>query len=141
MTDPKLQRDDDDEPFDPDRRVLCDDGLCVGVIGPDGRCKVCGKPGSGPPPDAKPKAAMAGAADPAERGDWRPGAVPAAGDDDGDDDDEGAAAEPAGGEPAAAGKPDFERTRVPCSDDMCTGIIGRGGRCGTCGKPWSRPGD
>ncbi len=38
MTDPKLQRDDDDdEPFDPERRVLCDDGLCVGVIGPDGR--------------------------------------------------------------------------------------------------------
>jgi hypothetical protein len=28
--------------FDPKRR-LCPDGACVGVIGPDGRCKVCGK--------------------------------------------------------------------------------------------------
>jgi hypothetical protein len=28
--------------FDPARR-LCDDGSCVGVIGPDGRCGVCGQ--------------------------------------------------------------------------------------------------
>lgn len=25
-------------------RVLCGDGNCIGVIGPDGICKVCGKP-------------------------------------------------------------------------------------------------
>jgi hypothetical protein len=25
-------------------RVLCSDGSCIGVVGPDGRCKVCGKP-------------------------------------------------------------------------------------------------
>jgi len=25
-------------------RVLCSDGNCIGVIGPDGKCKVCGKP-------------------------------------------------------------------------------------------------
>jgi hypothetical protein len=50
------QRDDDvaeeemampDEPdggpaFDPKRR-LCADGSCVGVLGPDGRCSVCGR--------------------------------------------------------------------------------------------------
>ena len=29
--------------FDPNRR-LCDDGSCVGVIGSDGRCGVCGQP-------------------------------------------------------------------------------------------------
>ena len=29
--------------FDPNRR-LCDDGACVGVVGPDGRCAVCGTP-------------------------------------------------------------------------------------------------
>lgn len=28
--------------FDASRR-LCDDGNCVGVIGPDGRCAVCGR--------------------------------------------------------------------------------------------------
>ena len=26
-----------------DQRQLCPDGACIGVIGPDGRCKVCGK--------------------------------------------------------------------------------------------------
>jgi len=26
-----------------DDRRLCPDGACVGVIGDDGRCKVCGK--------------------------------------------------------------------------------------------------
>ncbi len=29
--------------FDPNRR-LCDDGSCVGIIGEDGRCGVCGQP-------------------------------------------------------------------------------------------------
>ncbi len=28
--------------FDPNRR-LCDDGSCVGLIGPDGACTVCGQ--------------------------------------------------------------------------------------------------
>ena len=27
-----------------DNRVLCGDGNCIGVIGPDGKCKECGKP-------------------------------------------------------------------------------------------------
>lgn len=27
-----------------DERVLCSDGACIGVIGPDGKCKECGKP-------------------------------------------------------------------------------------------------
>jgi hypothetical protein len=26
-----------------DKRVLCSDGSCIGVIGSDGRCKECGK--------------------------------------------------------------------------------------------------
>jgi len=35
------QSDSDD---DWDKRVLCSDGACIGVIGPDGKCKECGKP-------------------------------------------------------------------------------------------------
>jgi hypothetical protein len=27
-----------------DNRILCRDGNCIGVIGPDGRCKECGTP-------------------------------------------------------------------------------------------------
>ncbi len=34
----------DAQPDDWDRRVLCSDGNCIGVIGPDGRCNECGKP-------------------------------------------------------------------------------------------------
>jgi hypothetical protein len=33
----------DDAPFDPTSRKLCPDGSCVGVIGADGLCKVCGR--------------------------------------------------------------------------------------------------
>jgi hypothetical protein len=32
--------------FDPGRR-LCDDGSCVGVVGADGRCNVCGQQAGG----------------------------------------------------------------------------------------------
>jgi hypothetical protein len=28
-----------------ENRILCSDGNCIGVIGPDGKCKECGKPG------------------------------------------------------------------------------------------------
>ena len=28
-------------------RRLCSDGNCIGVVGPDGRCKECGKPYAG----------------------------------------------------------------------------------------------
>jgi len=31
---------------DLDDRALCPDGACIGVIGPDGRCKVCGTGGA-----------------------------------------------------------------------------------------------
>jgi hypothetical protein len=39
MDDPKS----DEAPFDPTRRKLCPDGACVGVIGDDGVCRVCGR--------------------------------------------------------------------------------------------------
>jgi hypothetical protein len=36
----------EDAPADDEweNRVLCSDGNCIGVIGPDGKCKECGKP-------------------------------------------------------------------------------------------------
>lgn len=43
-------------------RRLCTDGSCVGVIGPNNKCKVCGKPGP-----MKAKAAPAGEATELER--------------------------------------------------------------------------
>jgi len=35
---------DDDGAMDWENRILCVDESCIGVIGPDGRCKECGKP-------------------------------------------------------------------------------------------------
>jgi hypothetical protein len=32
---------------DINERRLCSDGMCIGVIGPDGRCRECGKPYTG----------------------------------------------------------------------------------------------
>jgi DNA-directed RNA polymerase subunit RPC12/RpoP len=30
--------------LDPKKRLACSDGMCIGIIGPDGKCTVCGKP-------------------------------------------------------------------------------------------------
>jgi hypothetical protein len=38
---------DDDEADDWEKRTLCSDENCIGVIGPDGHCKECGKPYAG----------------------------------------------------------------------------------------------
>ncbi|UCG14283.1 MAG: hypothetical protein JSU72_07430 [Deltaproteobacteria bacterium] len=35
---------DEDGPIDFENRILCSDGTCIGVIGPDGLCKECGQP-------------------------------------------------------------------------------------------------
>lgn len=36
--------------FDPNQRLACPDGLCIGIIGADGKCTECGKPGAAPAP-------------------------------------------------------------------------------------------
>jgi hypothetical protein len=38
-----------------ERRPLCPDGACVGVLGPDGRCPVCGRIAGGPAGGASPR--------------------------------------------------------------------------------------
>ena len=95
---------------DPDleNREPCPDGRCVGVIGPDGRCGVCGQ---GRDTAANPEATDRVA--PAEV--EAPGPPSAA------------EAE----SPADAIDPD---ARILCWDDRCVGIIGGDGRCGTCGR-------
>jgi rubredoxin len=39
---PATEADASDDPWAD--RTLCIDGSCIGIIGPDGRCKECGKP-------------------------------------------------------------------------------------------------
>ena len=113
-------------------RTLCSDGSCVGVIGADGKCKVCGKPG------------VAGAADDDDdddeyddddEEDYEDE------DDDGDDDELAAAADELAGiappseiAAATAIAADDESDRKLCPDGGCVGLIGANGKCKVCGR-------
>jgi hypothetical protein len=102
---------DDANASDWENRRLCSDGNCIGVIGPDGRCKECGKPFAGGPasvvsPPPEPTAASINAVAP-----------------------------PVADEPAGAG--DGWENRRLCSDESCIGVIGPDGRCRECGKPFA----
>ncbi len=99
-----------------EKRQLCSDGNCIGVIGPDGRCKECGKPGEmgALPADRETEDPEASDAD--EHEDTE---APV------DTDDSEA--------PEAAGDDDWENRRL-CPDGNCIGVIGPDGRCKECGR-------
>jgi hypothetical protein len=100
--------------FDP-RRRLCPDGSCIGIIGSDGKCSVCGTLDRGaaaqsdvirsPPSDTA--------------------------DDLNVESDETAADE----DTADGSASGFDPNRRLCSDDDCIGVIGQDNRCRVCGKP------
>jgi hypothetical protein len=87
-----------------DDRELCPDGACIGVIGDDGLCKVCGAQGTAPAPGTPraPRPALA--------------AAPAA---------------PAAADLGAITVDDEDREL--CPDGSCIGLIGPDGRCKVCG--------
>lgn len=95
----KNQRDDDWE-----NRVLCSDESCIGVIGPDGRCKECGKPyAEQPAPEKHANQPEIEVGDDIERHE-------------------------------KPGQQDDWENRTLCSDESCIGVIGPDGRCKECGK-------
>lgn len=94
-------------------RVLCGDSSCIGLVGLDGRCKVCGLWGACPSQLAQ--AAELSPAAAAERPDAD--AAAAAPDDLGDADD-----------------PFVNDSRVLCPDEGCIGVVGGDGRCHVCGR-------
>jgi hypothetical protein len=106
-----------------DRRLLCSDESCIGVIGPDGRCKECGLEYQGELPWQAEEGETAGGAD-------REDAIspPVSADVAGGVEDDDEAAE-------AASDDEWDR-RVLCSDESCIGVIGPDGRCKECGKPY-----
>jgi hypothetical protein len=109
-----------------DRRVLCSDGNCIGVIGPDGRCKECGKPYEGELPEPESRNSEASATlTPADEPEENSGASEAAS---GETDD--------GLDDSPSDESDWDR-RVLCSDGNCIGVIGPDGRCTECGKPYN----
>ncbi|MFZ1036584.1 MAG: hypothetical protein WAN57_05205 [Smithella sp.] len=97
-----------DKDEDWERRILCSDESCIGVIGSDGKCKECGRiykdelsHGCGvdnvqtvTPEEQKPALAAA----------------------------------------KAEYDEDWDK-RVLCGDESCIGVIGSDGKCKECGKP------
>ncbi len=102
-------------------RQLCSDGNCIGVIGPDGLCTECGRPGENVEIPRKEEAPPSDA-----------GAAP---------EDETEAPDPAD-EDAAAGEIEAEApeddddwaNRRLCPDGNCIGVIGPDGKCKECGR-------
>lgn len=109
--------------FDSHRR-LCPDGACIGVIGDDGRCRVCGRTAGGGGKDASAAAAGTGTRDAVEdeQDDWSTQA------------DAAADASDAGDEAKAAPGAGFDPNRRLCPDGNCIGVIGADGVCTVCGQ-------
>ena len=95
-----------------ENRVLCSDESCIGVVGPDGRCKECGLPYEGE------FAPVAEVNDYPDSEDDMPEALDEFPEEEGDD----------------PGDSDWEN-RTLCVDESCIGVIGPDGRCKECGKP------
>ena len=101
-----------------DNRTLCSDGNCIGVIGPDGHCKECGKKYEGTLPEP-----MVADNESRSEGEDEP---PAGAD---------IEAQPSADTPfeEETGADDWAHRQL-CSDGNCIGVIGPDGRCKECGK-------
>jgi hypothetical protein len=119
----QTEEEEDISPTDEDwsRRILCSDGNCIGTIGPDGRCRECGKPYEGDLP-----------------ADFDADADVSEDEPDEDTEAENTAPEETDDEieDAPADSDDDWENRILCSDGNCIGVIGPDGRCKECGKPY-----
>src|SRR5690242_1479866 len=97
---------DADLDLDLDARQLCADGACTGVVGADGRCRVCG--GAADALSASPAPGVSGS---------EPAPMP----------ESAAASREAPGEAEL----DLEDRRL-CPDGACLGLLGPDGRCKIC---------
>ena len=102
-----------------DNRILCSDDSCIGVIGPDGHCKECGKKYEGTLPETI-------VADTESRSEGEDELRADA------DMDAQPSVDTALQEETEA---DDWVSRQLCSDGNCIGVIGPDGRCKECGKP------
>lgn len=94
-----------DENEDWEKRILCSDESCIGTIGPDGKCKECGKAYKGELPASHGIVSSKPIAEEAQKTE------------------------------ATASEDDDWGKRVLCSDESCIGVIGPDGKCKECGKP------
>jgi hypothetical protein len=106
--------------FDPKRRRLCPDGACIGLVGDNGRCKVCGAVADQVDPSAVDSGAIT----------WdhnREREV------DGEDDE--TLPRTLGDVAHVDDGASFQPGRRLCSDGNCLGVIGADNRCSVCGRP------
>jgi hypothetical protein len=103
-------------------RVLCSDESCIGVIGPDKRCRECGQLYEGELPPNFKEFAMQEDDDKEDLPFEDAGVEGLEGDDEAHDDAD---------EPLVD---DEWANRILCSDESCIGVIGPDGRCKDCGK-------
>jgi hypothetical protein len=99
-----------------EQRKLCRDESCIGVIGPDGRCKECGLPFEERPSDeikAEPSIENLKETETEEEL---------------EEDAES-------GEEKSDLDLEWEQRKL-CIDESCIGVIGPDGRCKECGKPY-----
>ena len=108
-----------------DQRTLCPDGACVGVIGDDGLCKVCGRaaPNWG---DERTRGLLADDASDKDEEEEDEELDDA---EDDEDDDEDAELQPDA--PAEIGE---WKERALCPDGACIGVIGDDNKCRVCGR-------
>jgi hypothetical protein len=90
-----------------EKRTLCSDESCIGTIGPDGKCKECGKTYEGELPSG-------GSINNIQKVVSEKKNPVLSENTDSDD--------------------DWDK-RVLCSDEACIGVIGSNGKCKECGKP------
>ena len=112
-----------------DQRLLCSDGACVGVIGSDGTCKVCGRAAPNWGEERKRGLLVDAEAD-------ADSDVDDEDDDEYEDDDEEYEDEDDDGEAeadeaAANADPEWEQRKL-CPDEACIGVIGSDGKCKVC---------
>lgn len=106
-------------------RVLCSDGNCIGVIGPDGNCKECGKKYEGTLPE-----------DHFSDKEKPPEETHTPQKDDQPIEEQTAQEATELNESNEAINDDDWQDRLLCSDGNCIGVIGPEGRCKECGKPY-----
>ncbi len=127
-------------------RQLCPDGACIGVIGPDGRCKVCGRRTSDAAAEAPSSEPAAVSPSPAEPSSEPASAPVLAASSEPASTSAGPAVEPAidsraecGPEGCGTNSPVAAAAQAtgdhePCPTPDCSGHIGADGRCAVCGK-------
>ena len=105
-----------------DQRILCSDGNCIGIIGADGHCKICGLHYDG---DLFPSMDDSATVD--DDGDGSAADQQMTADVDHADDDSQISPDES---------EDSWENRILCVDESCIGVVGPDGRCKACGKPY-----